>query len=456
MQKTFKVLIHKTKRTKAIKEEHLVGVNDIFRSQFKRLGMSLRTFKFDFEIQRSKTKPELVLRESTLRMGYDVGNLNDYIDNNFDINTIYYNGKYSLGGKKHSRYTYFNSTYTKLIKGTRMVQVEDKTNPTSTLNHEYGHCIQLYLQKLKGYKFKNTPDVSWLTEKEILSIRSGGVKCEAVDKKGNLFRVNYLNRSNPDSKDSSMYFFLKEVREVLKSPRARDSFSFNTEVVTKVTPIREVLPLIGTTTPEIKELKETLIEKMKRLTFLLKEDLRISLALRKNKYVFDFIAKEEGFRAKTYSDTVGVKTIGYGTSEPQYEFLTAQPLLDSTTITKRKARQLMYSYFENNMAEDFEEILKAPKNVRAGLLSFLYNVGHKWYRKKDYEKYFTKLDDRLKEITYNGRGNFHTPYSKTTKSSIDFYLRHGKTENIACYMSHFLKQPELKARRIREINEILE
>lgn len=85
-------------------------------------------------------------------------------------------------------------------------------------------------------------------------------------------------------------------------------------------------------------------------------------------YLFDIIKKFEGLRLKSYRDTVGVLTIGYGTTGPFVH--------PNQTITVNQAEAFLQHDVEaiwNAIGQHASRPLKA--NEQAAMTSFAYNLG---------------------------------------------------------------------------------
>ena len=85
----------------------------------------------------------------------------------------------------------------------------------------------------------------------------------------------------------------------------------------------------------------------------------------------DLIKKYEGFRPIAYTDSVGVWTIGYGTTR-----INGQPVKAGMTITEDQALQLVQQEV-NKLWSQIEQILKVNlnQNQMNALVDFAYNLG---------------------------------------------------------------------------------
>lgn len=85
----------------------------------------------------------------------------------------------------------------------------------------------------------------------------------------------------------------------------------------------------------------------------------------------DLIKQFEGFRPEAYQDSVGVWTIGYGTTR-----IDGQPVKQGMTITQDQALQLAQQEV-NKLWSQIESILKVKinDNQMNALVDFAYNLG---------------------------------------------------------------------------------
>ncbi len=85
----------------------------------------------------------------------------------------------------------------------------------------------------------------------------------------------------------------------------------------------------------------------------------------------DLIKKYEGFRPQAYQDSVGVWTIGYGTTR-----INGQPVKQGMNITEDQALQLVQQEV-NKLWSQIEQITKVNlnDNQRNALVDFAYNLG---------------------------------------------------------------------------------
>jgi GH24 family phage-related lysozyme (muramidase) len=85
----------------------------------------------------------------------------------------------------------------------------------------------------------------------------------------------------------------------------------------------------------------------------------------------DLIKRYEGFRPQAYQDSVGVWTIGYGTTR-----INGQPVKEGMTITEDQALQLVQQEV-NKLWSQIEQITKVSlnENQMNALVDFAYNLG---------------------------------------------------------------------------------
>lgn len=85
----------------------------------------------------------------------------------------------------------------------------------------------------------------------------------------------------------------------------------------------------------------------------------------------DLIKKYEGFRPQSYQDSVGVWTIGYGTTR-----INGQPVKAGMTITEDRALELVRAEV-NKLWTNIESILtvRLNENQMNALVDFAYNLG---------------------------------------------------------------------------------
>lgn len=85
----------------------------------------------------------------------------------------------------------------------------------------------------------------------------------------------------------------------------------------------------------------------------------------------DLIKQFEGFKSEAYQDSVGVWTIGYGTTR-----IDGQPVKQGMTITQDQALQLVQQGV-NKLWTQIEGIVKVRLNANQmnALVDFAYNLG---------------------------------------------------------------------------------
>jgi len=94
-----------------------------------------------------------------------------------------------------------------------------------------------------------------------------------------------------------------------------------------------------------------------------------------------FIEHGEGFRSKPYRDSVGVATIGFGST---FYLDGTRVKMSDPPISKAKARDLLYKVatrFERQIKTSYKGYMSLKKNQRIALLSFVYNVGINAFKK---------------------------------------------------------------------------
>lgn len=162
----------------------------------------------------------------------------------------------------------------------------------------------------------------------------------------------------------------------------------------------------------------------------------------------EFIKAKEGFREAPYLDTVGVLTVGYGTSAPIYKELTGHELTPDVRVSQEKATELLIKFFEVYVYEELEKCNagRLPQHTFDAVCSFLYNVGVGvlktdigvgWLKEIVFERYrelFGNTSEKVNNIT-------------TLRNAIDI----SDIELVALCMLGFMKPIELKGRRQKEV-----
>lgn len=93
----------------------------------------------------------------------------------------------------------------------------------------------------------------------------------------------------------------------------------------------------------------------------------------------DLIREFEGFRAETYRDSVGVLTIGYGTTAAAGVGIVPVP---GMVITERQATELLHRTVEKFAKEIEPAVTRKPSaNEFAAMLSLAYNIGTPRFKK---------------------------------------------------------------------------
>lgn len=99
----------------------------------------------------------------------------------------------------------------------------------------------------------------------------------------------------------------------------------------------------------------------------------------------DFLISHEGFRPEVYTDSGGVKTIGYGFTDPE--------LIKRGHITKKEAKEILKQEIkkrEEKLASQIPTWFLLNNNQKSALISYGYNVGV-----ENLEKYQPKLFQAL-------------------------------------------------------------
>lgn len=117
----------------------------------------------------------------------------------------------------------------------------------------------------------------------------------------------------------------------------------------------------------------------------------------------DLIKKYEGFRPQSYQDSVGVWTIGYGTTR-----INGQPVKAGMTITEDQALQLVKQEV-NKLWSQIEAILtvRLNDNQMNALVDFAYNLGFNALKTSTLMKYvnesqFDKAADEFGRWVFAG------------------------------------------------------
>ena len=100
----------------------------------------------------------------------------------------------------------------------------------------------------------------------------------------------------------------------------------------------------------------------------------------------DLIKRYEGFRPQSYQDSVGVWTIGYGTTR-----INGQPVKAGMTITEDQALRLVKQEV-NNLWSQIEQITKVSlnQNQMNALVDFAYNLGFNALKTSTLMKYINE------------------------------------------------------------------
>ena len=111
----------------------------------------------------------------------------------------------------------------------------------------------------------------------------------------------------------------------------------------------------------------------------------------------DLIKKYEGFKPEAYQDSVGVWTIGYGTTR-----INGEPIKAGMTITEDQALQLVQQEV-NKLWSQIEQIsrINLNQNQMNALVDFAYNLGFNALKTSTLMKYVnqSKFDQAANEFT---------------------------------------------------------
>lgn len=117
----------------------------------------------------------------------------------------------------------------------------------------------------------------------------------------------------------------------------------------------------------------------------------------------DLVKRYEGFKPEAYQDSVGVWTIGYGTT-----IINGQPVKAGMTITEDQALQLVKQEV-NKLWSQIEQITKVNlnENQMNALVDFAYNLGFNALKTSTLMKYvnesqFDKAADEFGRWVFAG------------------------------------------------------
>lgn len=107
----------------------------------------------------------------------------------------------------------------------------------------------------------------------------------------------------------------------------------------------------------------------------------------------DFIAREEGFRARTYICPGGGRTIGYGCTDPE--------IVAKGWITEPEARDVLRKRVAKELRWIRSRIPGLTEGQEVAVCSLVYNVGHpKFLRSKAYAALVAgKMLEGIREMT---------------------------------------------------------
>ena len=111
-----------------------------------------------------------------------------------------------------------------------------------------------------------------------------------------------------------------------------------------------------------------------------------------NKAGLDLIKEFEGFRASAYQDSVGVWTVGFGTTSAAGVGITVKP---GMRISEAQAETYLSAAI-NKFAAQIDPLIRQPitENERAAFLSLAYNIGPGAFAKSSALRKFNEGDKR--------------------------------------------------------------
>lgn len=109
-----------------------------------------------------------------------------------------------------------------------------------------------------------------------------------------------------------------------------------------------------------------------------------------NKPTIDLIKSFEGLRLKSYKDSVGVLTIGYGTTTAAGVGITVESGME---ITEAQAEEYLHKALDKFAAQIIPHFTRKPTDNQFGaMLSLAYNIGPSAFRKSTCLKRFNAGD----------------------------------------------------------------
>lgn len=162
------------------------------------------------------------------------------------------------------------------------------------------------------------------------------------------------------------------------------------------------------------------------------------------------LKQHEGLRTQAYRDTVGVLTIGYGTSAPMYTKLTRETLTEDTVISEEKAITLLHGYFHTTgtYRKLYRVVPLQYQRQYDAVCSWLYNVGGKALTTMHDPKY---LNTPLLPF----RTSLYRKKYYTVATTPYMLLKHQDWYALGCAMSAWRSPKEIRSRRIKEIEQVV-
>ena len=164
------------------------------------------------------------------------------------------------------------------------------------------------------------------------------------------------------------------------------------------------------------------------------------------------LKKNEGLRLNAYKDSVGVLTIGYGTSAPEYEWLTGKKLTAQTFVKQDEADALLHKWFLGHKI--YTDLIKAgvkEQNVFDALCSFAYNVGRGGLTGEYDLNHMQEPGFYTEKLTKYTHAKFVSAFD-SVKTLLDLIKKGYPPSNIACCLSWWRSPKVIRPRRAREID----
>jgi lysozyme len=130
------------------------------------------------------------------------------------------------------------------------------------------------------------------------------------------------------------------------------------------------------------------------------------------------IKQFEGLKLKSYQDSVGIWTIGYGTTS-----IMGSPVGPGMTITEDQANQYLLTHFSTSVYPILKSATKSPitQSMFDALCSFIYNLGSGTYKK-------STLLTTLNIPDYMGAANQFSSYNKAGGKILEGLTRRRSAE----------------------------